>query len=372
MDADVPLATIVIRSLVLLGAFLARAFFAGSETAFLSADKWAIEGLASTGDRRATLLAGLAKDSRSTISALLIGTNVCTVLTSVMGASLASLLGASEAITLGVVPLAITGMLFLFTELVPKTYSAGMPTETALAVAPILSTLVRYLRPVSTILSAAPHKLAGKLSESKALPSETSDEPVRLALDLAAEEGQVDKEDGEVITGVLDSSDIRIRDVMVPIDEVTALTPETKTCEALAAFHDHRYSRLPVITPGSGSVLGVVYMKDVVREAMKAPGCVTPMKALMRPAFHASPTENLLDVLARMRKNRVHFTVVLEDGRAIGIVTMEDILTEIVGDIPEEQPGDLEERREVLALSTRSDDGMTESDGFEFATGSEP
>ena len=362
MDADVPLATTLIRSLILIASFLARSFFAGSETAFLSMDKWAVEGLASTGDRRASILSRLAKDTRSTISALLIGTNVCTVLTSVMGASLASLLGASEAVTLAIIPLVITGLLFLFTELVPKTYSAGMPTETALNIAPVLSVLVSVLRPISYVLSAVPNLFAGILSERKASPPQSSDEPVRVALDLAAEEGQVGKEDGEVITGVLDSSDTRVKDVMIPIDQVTALSPETPVCDALAAFRSHRFSRVPVLSIDSGEVLGIVYMKDVVREAMKAPACTTPIKTLMRTPFKASPTENLLDVLARMRKNRVHFVVVAEDKQALGIVTMEDILTEIVGDIPQDKPAKATERRGTATLAVRSDDGMTESD----------
>jgi len=367
MDADVPLATVVVRSLIFIVSFLARSFFAGSETAFLSMDKWAVEGLASTGDPRARVLSRLEKDTRSTISAILIGTNVCTVLASVLGASIASLLGASEMVMLAIVPLALTALLFLLTELVPKTYSAGMPTEIALAIAPALSVLVSVLRPISFVLSAVPNMFAGMLSERKAAPPPSSDEPVRVALDLAAVEGQVDKEDGDVITGVLDSSDTRIKDVMIPISQVTTLSSETPVCDALATFSSHRFSRVPVTSPETGEVLGIVYMKDVVREAMKAPACVTPIKTLMRAPFRASPAENLLDVLARMRKNRVHFAVVSEDRRTLGIVTMEDILTEIVGDIPEDRPAKMAERRGPTVLVARPDDGMTESDGYDFA-----
>jgi len=366
MDADVPLAEVLIRSAVFVVSFLARSFFAGAETAFLSMDKWAIEGLADNEDRRARMLSALAKDTRSTVSALLIGTNVCTVLASVMGASIASLFGASDAVAMVIVPLAITALLFFFSELVPKTYSAGLPTETALAIAPVLTVLVAILRPVSYVLSAIPSIFAGMLSERKASSPQTSDEPVRAALDLAAEEGHVDREDGEVITGVLDSSDTRVRDIMVPMDKVTSLSPDTPVCDALAAFKAHRFSRVPVVVRETGHVPGVVYMKDVVREAMKVPECKTPVRQIMRPPFIASPSENLLDVLARMRRGRVHFAVVSEGTRPIGIVTMEDILTEIVGDIAETEKPQVV-RQVATALSVRTDDGMAEGDAFEFA-----
>lgn len=367
MDADVPLAEVLIRSAVFIVSFLARSFFAAAETAFLSMDKWAIEGLADNEDRRARMLSSLAKDTRSTVSALLIGTNVCTVLASVMGASIASTLGASSTVSVAVVPLAITALLFFFSELVPKTYSSGLPTETALAIAPVLTVLVAILKPVSYVLSALPSMFAEMLSEKKVPSSQNSDEPVRAALDLAAEEGQVDREDGEVITGVLDSSDTRMRDIMVPMEKVTTLNPDTPVCDALAAFKTHRFSRIPVAIRESGEVPGVVYMKDVVREAMKVPKCKIPVREIMRPPFIASPAENLLDVLARMRRGRIHFAVVSEGQRPVGIVTMEDILTEIVGDIREtEKPGPVP-RQVATALAIRSDDGMAESDAFEYA-----
>ena len=287
MDADVPLPEALIRSGVFIVSFLARSFFAAAETAFLSMDKWAIEGLADNEDRRARMLSSLAKDTRSTVSALLIGTNVCTVLASVMGASIASTLGASSTVSVAVVPLAITALLFFFSELVPKTYSSGLPTETALAIAPVLTVLVAILKPVSYVLSALPSMFAEMLSEKKVPSSQSSDEPVRAALDLAAEEGQVDREDGEVITGVLDSSDTRMRDIMVPMEKVTTLNPDTPVCDALAAFKTHRFSRIPVAIRESGEVPGVVYMKDVVREAMKVPECKIKVREIMRQPFIA-------------------------------------------------------------------------------------
>jgi CBS domain containing-hemolysin-like protein len=336
METDIPLAAVAVRVALLLISVAGVGFFAGSETACLAMDGWAVEGLKSTGDRRAALLNRLDRDSRSTISTLLIGTNVFTVLASVMGASLADLLGASEAISLGVVPLVITAMVFMFSELVPKTYASRASTEVALAVAPALSVLVAVLKPLSAVLSAGPNLLAGLLARKSARAASVSDEPVRAAVDLAEEEGQVDRQDSEVIVGVLDSSDTRVSDIMVPLSSVAAFSPDTAVRDALEAFKTHRFSRVPVVSRDDGQVAGVVYMKDVIREVLRAPGCQEPVSTLMRPPFTAGSGENLLDVLGRMRKNRVHLVVVMDGERPIGIVTLEDILEEIVGHIRED------------------------------------
>ena len=374
MDADVPLAQVLIRICLFVLSFLVRSFFAASETAFLSMDRWAIEGLASTGDRRASLLSSLASDARSTISAILIGTNVSTVLASVMGASLASILGAGQTVYLGLVPVALTGFLFFFSELVPKTYAAGMPTELALAVAPVLSALVSVLRPVSAALSIVPQMFAGAVARRKEVLM-SSDEPVRAAVDLAAQEGQVEREDGEVIVGVLDSSDTRVGDIMVPMDRVMTLRPDVSAGEALAQFRVHRFSRVPVISD-SGEVLGVVYMKDVIREALREPARMnTPVSYLVRAPFRVSPSENLLDVLSRMKKNRVHFAVVsdLSDhGTPLGIVTMEDILSKIVGDTPRgprTPEAGADRSRNSQSLAAEADCGMSEMDSLEAVEG---
>ena len=372
MNADVPLAQVLIRLGLFVLSFLVRSFFAASETAFLSMDRWAVEGLASTGERRARLLSSLASDTRSTVSAILIGTNVSTVLASVMGVSLASLLGAGQMVYLGLFPIVLTGSLFFFSELVPKTYAASMPTEIALAVAPVLAVLVTVLRPVSAVLSVVPHLFAGMVAQRREIPSLT-DEPVRAAVDLAAQEGQVEREDGEVIVSVLDSSDTRVCDIMIPMDRVTTVRPDASVGEALACFKVHRFSRVPVVSPDSGEVLGIVYMKDVIREAMREPICVaTPVASLMRTPFKVSPSENLLDVLARMRKNRVHFAVVSEEAKPLGIVTMEDILSEIVGDAhgdPRTAEAGADRSRKSQSLAAEADCGMSEMDSLEAVEG---
>lgn len=362
MESDIPLSAVLVRSILFFVSFLALAFFAGSETAFLSMDSWAVEGLKAAGDRRAGLLSKLREDSRNTTSALLIGTNIFTVLASVMGASLADLFDVNETFANAVLPLLITTLMFFFSQLVPKTYASKSPTEMAFAVAPALSLLTRVLRPVSTVLSLGPHALARVVGKRASIGQSVSDEPVRLAVDLAAQEGKVDREEGEVIVGVLDSSDTKVADIMVPLTSAFIFSPDTKVGDALRKLRQNRFSRVPVVSR-DGEVVGLVYMKDVVRQALRDSDGELPVSSLMRPPLRVAPTDNILDVLAPMRKDRVHLAIVVDGGRAVGIVTLDDILEEIVGAMPEAARGRTGQKRQGSSHVTFGA-GYSESDGL--------
>lgn len=332
---DVPLLDVAARATLLVLSFFAIGFFSGSETAYLGMDKLAILGLWASGDRKAGTLVSLVENRENTVSALLIGTNVFTVLASVMSASIAALYGITGTGGLAAVSLATTAVVFLFSELVPKNYAAENPTETALIVAVPLATVARWLTPASVVLSYLPSLLAKTLAPKNEGVAAESDSAVRLALDLVGDEGGVNKEDSEVIVGVLDSSDTRVSDVMTPLSKAFVLSPDTSLAEVLDGFGQHRFSRIPVVASGSAEVLGIVYVKDVMR-ALRSEKSSAKVTAIMRPPFFASHTETVLDLLSKMRKARVHFAVVMDGDHPVGLATMDDLLEEILGAIQED------------------------------------
>ncbi len=383
MDTDVPLLAVGIRTAVFIFSFLAIGFFSGSETAFLGMDVWAVNGLASLGNRRANILKSLFESKETTLAALLVGTNIFTVLASVMGVSIAALGGFRGRAAMVSVPLFITILVFVFSELVPKSYAAEKPTETALAAAFLLSVAVRWLKPVAQVAVGLP-VLFSKLIAPKAdtIPSVT-DGAVRAAVDLAGSTSYSSKEDSDVIYGVLDSSDTRLGEIMVPLAKATTFAPSTTLGEALDSFKTHRFSRVPVLDKKTGHVLGVVYMKDVVREIIQvanpadtgiaatstamgrdragaassvAAGSGATVLKVARKAFVADIGQNVLDLLARMRKNRVHFAVVVHSGKPVGIVTIEDLIEEILGDIPEDSMVRMKEYRGLALEDDPSSD----------------
>ncbi len=339
-DVPLPLAAVLIKLAVFAASVGLVGFFAGSETAFVAMDTWAIDKLSSDGDRRARILKELQADSGNTISALLVGTNVFTVLASAMTASLAHAFGLRGFAAMGLVPVLTTAVLFIFSELVPKSYAAAQPTETALWVAPCLSVTARTLRPVALALAAAPAYLAGVLSRRvRKAGAHSTDEAVRVAIDIAGEDGYVNPDETEVIYGVLDSSDTAVSEVMVPMERTVTFKPDTSLNEALNVFRRCRFSRVPVFLPETRQVTGVVYVKDVMRKLV-LPGTsgTEPVMSVARKPHFAQAQDNVLDLLSRLRKTKVHLAVVLNGRQVAGMVTMDDLLEEILGDIPEDAP----------------------------------
>ena len=261
--------------------------------------------------------------------------------------------------------------MFFFSQLVPKTYASRSPTEIALSVAPVLSVITTVLKPLSAVLSLGPYLLAKSVAENanNEESGSVSDQPVRLAVDLAAEEGQVDKDAGDFIVGVLDSSDTKVSDVMVPLPSAFVFHEDPTVQEAVGQLRRHRFSRVPVVDK-EGRVVGLVYMKDVLRQVFREPHSRLDVKDIMREPLRVSPSDNILDVLGPMRKGRVHLAVVVEGDRTIGIVTLDDILEEIVGDMPEPAVGRVPSRRqfvEQVADMKAVSEGLSESDAFDTA-----
>lgn len=349
-DVPLPLSAVLVKLALFTASVGLVGFFAGSETAFLAMDSWAIDKLSSEGDRRARILKELQADSGNTISALLVGTNVFTVLASAMTASLAHAFGLRGVAAMGLVPVLTTAVLFIFSELVPKSYAAAQPTETALWVAPCLSATARVLRPVALALAAVPAYFAGVLSRRvRKAGSHSTDEAVRVAIDIAGEDGYVNPDETEVIYGVLDSSDTAVSEVMVPMERVVTFEPHTSLNEALHVFRRCRFSRVPVLVPETRQVTGVVYVKDVVRKlVLSGTSGTEPVMSVARKPYFAQARDNVLDLLSRLRKTKVHLAVVLSGKQVAGIVTMDDLLEEILGDMPEDAPA------RVLSPASRS------------------
>ncbi len=357
MDVDLPLA-VIIRLSVFLVSLMFIGFFSGSETAFLGMDMWAIVGLASSGNSQAKILKSLSESKELTISTISVGTNVFTVLASVMGLSLSHVLGLKGAFVLGFIPLLITVLVFLFSELAPKIYAAAKPTETALACAVPLQWVLGRLKPLAWLFQTVPMSLV-KIMPKAAGKSTVSDEMVRVAADLAGDSSDVCKEDTDVIYGVLDSSDTRLGEIMVPLDSVVSVGPDTSAERILGIFKERRLSRVPVLDEKTRSITGIIYMKDVLKQVLQTPGPhifgARTAEGMMRNVFTVDIGQNVLDLLAKMRKSKVHMAAVVQRGRHVGIVTIEDLIEEILGDIPEDSesrgPAHVEQGHDLLLES---------------------
>lgn len=337
MNADIPIVSVLLRSGALVISVLAVGFFAGAETAFLAMDKWVISSLSNEGDKRARILQELKENSENTVSAILVGTNVFTILVSVSALSIAVSLGFNRPIHVTVVSLLATAIVFIFSELIPKTYTANAPTESALAVSIPLGIAVKLLSPVAYVMAAVPAFLVSVFSrDDKVVAGEPESEMLAI-FEIAEEDGYVTPEDKDVIDSVFSSRSKTVAEIMQPWDNVVAYKPGVTLWEAVELFDSHKYSRIPVVSEAGGQVIGVAYIKDVVREVVSNPeNKALSVTQVMRPVHQVMAGENLLSVFSRLQRMKVHLAVVVQGKTPVGIVTMDDLLEELVGDMPEE------------------------------------
>ncbi|NLC15107.1 MAG: DUF21 domain-containing protein [Firmicutes bacterium] len=336
MSTGIPIFSLLLRIVLLIISVLAVGFFAGAETAFLAMDKWVISTLAGEGDKRARMLQSLKDNSENTVSAVLVGTNVFTVLVSVSALSIAYALGFNKPIHVTLVSLLATAVVFVFSELIPKTYSANAPTEAALSVSVPLGIAVKVLSPVAYLVGAAPAFLVSVFTRGSASAAEEPKSEVMAIFEIAEEDGYVTPEDKDVIDSVFNSGSKTVAEIMQPWDKVVAYEPSVTLWQAVDLFDSHRYSRVPVVAPGR-EVLGVVYIKDVVREVVSDPeNAALPITHVMRPPYQVTAGENILSAFTKLKRMKVHLAVVAQGRKPVGIVTMEDLLKELVGDIPDE------------------------------------
>ena len=334
MSTGIPIFSLLLRIVLLIISVLAVGFFAGAETAFMAMDKWVISTLAGEGDKRARMLQSLKDNSENTVSAVLVGTNVFTVLVSVSALSMARLgLQQAHPRDAGLAACHRRGVRIF--RAIPKTYSANAPTEAALS-CPYLGIAVKVLSPVAYLVGAVPAFLVSVFTRGSASAAEEPKSEVMAIFEIAEEDGYVTPEDKDVIDSVFNSGSKTVAEIMQPWDKVVAYEPSVTLWQAVDLFDSHRYSRVPVVAPGR-EVLGVVYIKDVVREVVSDPeNAALPITHVMRPPYQVTAGENILSAFTKLKRMKVHLAVVAQGRKPVGIVTMEDLLKELVGDIPDE------------------------------------
>ncbi len=337
MNNDLPVVSVLLRIVMLAVSLIIVGFFAGAETAFLAMDKWAIESLSNDGDKRARLLQNMKQNSKNTLSAILVGTNIFTILVSVTALSMAYSFGFTGPFNVAVVSLIATAFVFVFSELIPKSYAAKFPTELALVVAAPLDFAVKMLSPVSYLMAAIPSVLLSILSRGRKEILQKPESEVLAVFEMAEEDGYVKPEDRDVIDSVFDSKHKTIADMMMPMEQVVTYEPTVTLSESIDLFSRHKYSRVPVVSDCGDKVIGVVYIKDAIRQVVLNRGNgLQPVTSVMRLPYSVDSGESVLRVLSRLKRDKVHLAVVSRGRLHAGIVTMDDLLRELVGEIPEE------------------------------------
>ncbi len=333
------------------------AFFSASETAFTSANKVKLKTMAQNGDKRARLAHALAEDYDRLLTTILVGNNIVNIAASSLATSLfLVLLTKHQHLVTPVSTAVMTIVILIFGEVSPKTIAKESPEKLAMAFAPILKVLTVIITPIS-LCFAGLKKLLTRLTERGQDAEEESyiEEEIITMLEEAQEDGDIDEHEGELIRSVIAFSDDRVvQSILTPRVDVTAIEDTATMEEAGETFRQSGYSRLPVYHEDMDHVVGILNEKDYYLR--KHEGC-TDIRDIMTAPVYAPATLELGKLLKLFQEQKSHMLIVLDEfGGTEGIVTMEDVLEELVGEIWDEHD-DVEEESYTMDDGSRLVDG---------------
>ena len=314
-------------------------FFSGSETALTAASRPVMHHLEQNGSHRASLVNRLRDDNERLIGAILLGNNLVNILASALATSVLIQLFGEAGIAYAT--LGMTVLVLVFAEVLPKTYAINNADKSALGVAPVINALVVVLSPVTRAINAIVRgtlRLCG-VDARELSPDEVDERQLRGAIELHEGEGESIRHERAMLRSVLDLDDVQVAEIMTHRKDVTAIDADCLPADLVKQVVDSPFTRIPLWRGDPDNIVGVLHAKALLRrvwsdeldlEALNIDELATP------PWFIPEQTL-LLDQLEAFRARREHFALVVDEyGSFQGIVTLEDILEEIVGEIDDE------------------------------------
>lgn len=308
------------------------AFFSGSETALLSMDRLRVKYLVEKKRRGAEKLDAILERPDRLLGAILVGNNLVNIAASVFATTLfVEMYGErGEILTI----LILTPILLIFSEVCPKTYAAQHPEKISFTVLRPIQAVMWLLTPVVWLVSGAARLLNRFMRAEEARPIISEDE-IRSIISVGEQTGVVPKEQRRMLHGVFELSQIRVRDVMIPRTEVIGIEVSSPFEAALALARESRHSRFPVYEGSLDSVVGIIHSKDILNYV--GASADFDLRKIARPPYFVPESKRIATLLQSFRRKRVHLAVVVDEyGGVEGIVTLEDIFEEIVGEIEDE------------------------------------
>jgi magnesium and cobalt exporter, CNNM family len=323
----------------ILGLLLASAFFSGSETALTAASPAKMHALEQDGSRRARVVNYLLTVRERFIGAILLGNTLANVAASALATSLFLSLFGEQGVAYATV--VMTVIVVLFAEVLPKTYAIVNADRMALLVAPAVRFVVALFAPVTNAIQfLVRHTLrlfgASISDEAEVL---SAHEELRGTIELIHKEGGVVKLDRDMLGGVLDLRELTVSDIMVHRTKIDAIDAELPTEKIIDLALKSSHTRLPLWRGEREEIVGILHAKTLLRALRDAKGDVSKLDImkLATPPWFVPDTTTLKDQLNAFLKRKSHFAIVVDEyGEVMGLVTLEDIIEEIVGDITDE------------------------------------
>lgn len=332
--------------LVLL--LLLSSFFSSAETAFTTVSRIRMRTLAESGNKKAARVLTITDDMHQMLSAILIGNNIVNLSASSIATALAiKLFGSMGA---GIATGILTLLILIFGEISPKTIATVHADKIALAYASVIYGLMRLLNPVIFIIN---HLSMGFLKllrfNPNAAKTAMTEEEFKTIVDVGHETGVLENSEHEMINNVFDFGDSLAKEIMIPRIDMTFAKIDSSYQELIAIFREDKFTRLPVYEESTDNVIGIINMKDLLLCDDKQNFNV---KDLIREPYFTYEQKNTSELFLEMQKNSINIAIVLDEyGVTAGMITLEDLLEEIVGEIRDEY--DTDEEDPIVKASER-------------------
>lgn len=354
----------VIQLIILIVLVFLSGFFSSAETALTTVNRVRMRSLEESGNKRAAKVNRILDNYSKMLSAILIGNNVVNLSASALATTLAMRINLAVGIATGI----LTIVVLLIGEIVPKTWASMNSEKLALRYCNVIYTLMQLLTPVIFIVDI----LSGGILKFLHIdPSGHSvamtENELKTYVDVGHEEGVIESEEREMIYNVFDFSDALAKDVMIPRINMVTVPVDSSYEEVLETFRKHMYTRLPVYREDQDNIVGFINIKDFI--LARNPRTFSVEKNL-REAYYTYEYKRISDLMDEMRQKALNVAFVLNEyGSTVGMITLEDLLEELVGEIRDEYDADEEEFIHKIDASNYLVEGSMKLDDINDAIG---
>lgn len=360
--------SILTQVIVLIVLLLLSAFFSSAETALTTISRIRIKTLADEGSKNAKIVLKIKDNPEKMLSAILIGNNIVNISASSLATVMVQSIWGNFAVSIGTGILTI--LVLIFGEITPKTAATSHADKLSLLYARPIWFLMTVLTPVIIVINFLASGVMFILGmKNKAAGNTFTEEELRTIMDVSHEEGVIEEEEREMINNVFDFGDAEAKDVMIPRIDMCMVDVESTYEELIEVFREHKYTRLPVFQENSDNVIGIINIKDLI---IYRSGDEFNIRDYLRDVYYTYEYKKLSELMVEMRKDSVNITIVLDEyGAAVGLITIEDLLEEIVGEIRDEYDYDEEDAFKEVAPGEYIVDGQIKlddvNDGLDLA-----
>ena len=348
----------ILQLVILVLLLSASAFFSSAETALMTSNKLRIRNLAENGDKRAEKVLEITANTDKMLSAILIGNNIVNLSASALSTTLTLKVFGSSLV--GVATGVLTFLILVFGEITPKNVASKNAEDMALKYIGIISVLVIVLTPAIYIVNKVAGIVISLFIKNNDDNNMVTEDELRAMVEVSHEDGVIEKEEKKMIVNVVDFGDTVAGDIMLPRVDMVMVSVESSYEEILKIFREERYTRIPVYEESPDNVIGILNVKDFLLIEDKENFSV---KEHLREPLYTYEYKKTSSLMVDMRKTGANIVIVLDEyGTTVGLITLEDMLEEIVGEIRDEFDADEDEGITKISETEYLIDGSTNLD----------